>query len=69
MKISPPIAVLAIVIVGVAGTAWLSPPPREPAQMNVALSYATYSKLQQQGKADGGARTVAQVIEAMAHQQ
>ena len=34
MYISPPIAVLAILAVGLAGTAWLAPPPREVAQVS-----------------------------------
>jgi hypothetical protein len=70
MKISPPIATLAILAVGVAGTTWLSPPPNEPAQVTVTLPYATYSSLAQRGSdragAGGQALTVAQMIGVLA---
>jgi hypothetical protein len=45
MYISPPIAVLAIAAAGLAGTAWLAPPPREVAQVTVMLPSTTYQKL------------------------
>jgi hypothetical protein len=71
MKISPPIGVLAILAVGLAGAAWLAPLPREKTQAGVTLSSATYQKLSLWGKehADAGGRpqTVAQVIETLAN--
>lgn len=71
MYISPPIAVLAIAAVGLAGTAWLAPPPREVAQVTVMLPSATYQKLALWGKehagADGRPLTVVQVIEELAN--
>ena len=71
MYISPPIAVLAIAAVGVAATAWLTPPPREVAQAKVMLPTATYQKLAQWGKEqagpDGRPLTIVQVIEEFAN--
>jgi hypothetical protein len=70
MYISPPIAVLAILAVGLAGAAWLTPPPREVAEATVMLPTATHQKLALWGKEDAGADgrplTVAQVIEKLA---
>lgn len=67
MKISPPIAVLAILAGGLAGAVWLAPPPRQMAQIDVTLPNSTYQKLVLRGKdqadADGRSRTVVQVIE------
>jgi hypothetical protein len=45
MYISPPIGVLAILAVGLAGAAWLAPPQREAAQVTVMLPAATHQKL------------------------
>jgi hypothetical protein len=45
MYISPPISVLAIMAVMVAGTVRLAPPPREDAQVSVMVPAATYQKL------------------------
>lgn len=71
MRVSPPIVVLAIAAFGLAGTAWLAPPPREVAQVTVMLPTATYQKLARWGKehagADGRPLTVVQVIEALAN--
>lgn len=72
MRISPPIAVLATVAVGLAGTAWLAPPPPEVAQVNVLLPSSTYQKLALWGKehagADGRPLTVVQAIEELANE-
>ena len=69
MYISPPIAVLTILAVGLASTAWLPPQPREMAQATVMLPAATYQKLALWGKeqisADGHPLTVVQVIEEL----
>jgi hypothetical protein len=45
MYISPPISVLAIIALMVAGRVRLAPPPREGAQISVMLPAATYQKL------------------------
>lgn len=70
MQVSPPIAVLAIMAVLVVVVVWLAPPPREVAQVNVALPTATHQRLVQWGKehagADGRPLTIVQVIEALA---
>lgn len=70
MYISPPISVLAILAVGLAGTAWVAPPQREVAQVTVGLPAATYSKLTLLAKGrigtDGQPLTVAQIIEELA---
>ena len=70
MQVSPPIAVLATMAVLVAVVVWLAPPPREVAQVNVALPTATHQRLVQWGKdhagVDGRPLTIAQVIEELA---
>ncbi len=67
MHLSPPITVLSILAVMLAGTAWLAPPQREAAEITVALPAGTYQRLALWGKAhvgaDGKPRTVVQVIE------
>ncbi len=67
MKISIPITVLTILAVAVAGTAWLSPPVRDKAEVSIKLPAATYNKLALRMKgrtcADGRPLTVVQVIE------
>ncbi len=69
MKISPPIAVFAIVGVALAGAGWFAPPQREVAQVGLMLPIATYQKLALWGKehsgADGRPLTVVQVIERL----
>lgn len=69
MKISPPVAVLAILTVAVAGTVWLAPPQRNMTQVTVMLPTATYQKLSLRGKmnagADGQPLTAVQVIEEL----
>jgi len=70
MHSSPPIIVLAILAVGVASTAWLSPRQSEASHVNVMLPVDTYETFAQFGKeytdADGRPLTVAQVIEEFA---
>ena len=69
MYISPPIAVLAILAVGLASTAWLEPPQREVAQVTVMLPTATHQKLalwaRDRADPDGRPLTVVQVIEEL----
>ena len=71
MKISPPIGVLALLVVGLASAAWLAPLPREKNQTSVTLSSDTYQKLTLWGRkhagTDGRSQTVAQVIEKLAN--
>jgi hypothetical protein len=71
MHVSPTIAVLAIVTIGLAGTAWFAPPPCEVARVIVMLPTATYQKLALWGKEHAGAEgrplTVVQVIEGHAN--
>jgi hypothetical protein len=67
MYISPPIGVLAILAVGLAGAAWLAPPQREVAQVTVMLPAATHQQLalwaRDRADPDGRPLTVVQVIE------
>jgi hypothetical protein len=69
MYISPPIGVLAILAVGLAGAAWLAPPQREVAQVSVMLPTATHQKLalwaRHRADPDGRPLTVVQVIEEL----
>lgn len=69
MYISPPIAVLAILAVGLASIAWLEP-PQELAPATVVLPASTYQKLALWGTEhigeDGRSLLVAQVIEKLA---
>jgi hypothetical protein len=44
MYVSPPITILALLAVAIAGAAWLKPPHREAAQVPVSASNATYSQ-------------------------
>ena len=70
MYVSPPIAVLAILAVGLGSTTWIAPQPREVAQVTVMLPTAIHQKLALWGKehngADGQPLTVVQVIEELA---
>jgi len=70
MQLSPPITILALLAVMVAGTVSLAPPQRQVVQISVMLPTATHQKLanwgRQHASADGRALTVAQVIEAFA---
>lgn len=70
MYLSPPIAILAILAVGLASTAWLPQQPRETAQATVILPAATYGKLALWGNEHIGADVqplaVALVIEEFA---
>lgn len=70
MYLSPPIAILAILAVGVGGVTWLAPPPREPAWVAVHISTTTYDKLSLWAKEHpgGGGQplTVAQTIDKLA---
>jgi len=70
MRLSPPITILALVAVGVAGVSWLMPPPREPASVAVQISIATHQKLAAWAKAHPGPTdqpmTVAQAIDVLA---
>jgi hypothetical protein len=67
MRLSPPITILAILVVGLAGIAWLAPPPSEPATVNIVLPAATYRRLairaEERGSAHGRPFTVMEVIE------
>ena len=45
MHVSPPITVLAVLAVMVAGAVWLAPPQREVAQVSAMLPTSTYQKL------------------------
>ncbi len=69
MRLSPPMAVLAILAVLLASVAWLAPPHREAAEVTVTLPAATYQKLALWGKAhtgaDGKPQSVVQVIEGL----
>lgn len=71
MYLSPPIAVLAVLAVGLAGTAWLAPPQHASGQVTMMLPTATHQKLALWGNkhasADGRPLTVAQVIEELAN--
>ena len=73
MHLSPPITVLPILAVGLAGTVSLAPPPNKPSRATVTLSTATYQKLALWAKehtgADGRPLTVVQVIEEFAKSQ
>jgi hypothetical protein len=70
MYISPPITILAILAIGLAGTAWLTSPRNETTQVSVMLPTATYRKLEHWGKVqagvDGRPLTAAQIIEELA---
>ena len=70
MTISPPIAVLTILVLGLATTVWLVPQPREATDVTVTLPAATYEKLVLLEKARGGANerslTIVQFIEELA---
>jgi len=70
MKISPPIAVLIILALGVVTASWLAPLPRLEPTVNIALATGTYKKLAQWGDgeqgADGATLSVTEVIEIFA---
>lgn len=72
MRISPPVAVLAILALGVAAATWLAPLPRMAATVSVILPVATHQKLARWGQghqgADGTALSVTEVIEVLAAQ-
>jgi len=67
MRLSPPITILVILVVGLAGIAWLAPTPSDPTTVNIVLPAATYRRLAIQAKERGSAHgrpfTVVQVIE------
>ena len=73
MYISPPVAVLAILAVGLASTAWLAPPQHEVAQVTVMLPAATHQKLalwaRDRAHPDGRPLTVVQVIEELVNKR
>jgi hypothetical protein len=73
MYISPPIGVLAILAVGLAGAAWLAPPQREVAQVTVMLPAATHQQLalwaRDRADPDGRPLTAVQVIEELVNKR
>jgi biopolymer transport protein ExbD len=73
MHVSPPIALLAIMVVLLTVVAWLAPLQRQAVQVPVLLPTATYQKLifwgKEQADAEGKALTVVQVIEKLANKQ
>ena len=72
MRLSPPITILALLGACFVSIVWLAPPPREPAQVAVHISTATYEKLAAWGRDQAGpagdSLTVAQAIEVLADQ-
>jgi len=46
MCVSPPIAILAFLAVGIAGTTWLVPPEHETVRVSASLAAETYSALE-----------------------
>jgi len=66
VKISIPITALTILVLAVAGTAWLSPPARDNAEISIKLPASTYNQLalriKDRTNADGRPLTVVQVI-------
>lgn len=70
MYVSPPLTILAILAVGLAGTTWFAPLEHGPARVALSLSTATYDKLaswgREQAGADGRPLSVEQVIEELA---
>ena len=60
MRISPPIAILLILAVVVAGAAWLAPPPHETTEVAVSIPISMYQKLalQAQSYTDASGRTM-----------
>lgn len=72
MRLSPPIAVLTILALGVAAATWLAPLPRLAPTVNIMVPTATHQKLALWGQghlgADGTALSVTDVIEVLADQ-
>jgi hypothetical protein len=60
MRISPPIAILLILAVVLAGAAWLAPPAHEAAEVSVSIPMDTYQKIALETKryADATGRTI-----------
>lgn len=73
MRVSPPIAVIVLLVVTVVVAVWISPPPQKVEQITVALSTATHQKLALWGKEHPGENgqllTVVQVIEQLVNKQ
>ena len=73
MRVSPPIAVIGLMVVVVAAGVWIAPPPRKVEQVTVSLTIATHQKLAHWGQnhpgANGRPLTVVQVIEQLANKQ
>ena len=71
MYVSPPLAILALLVVGVATVTWLAPEQRAPARVTVSLSTATYEKLvawaREHSGTAGSELTVEQAIEELAN--
>jgi len=70
MTLSPPITIIALLAVGVAGVTWYAPPAPQPKYVAVQVSVATYDRLALWAKdrpsPSGQPVTVAQAIEILA---
>jgi hypothetical protein len=70
MTLSPPITIIALLAVGVAGVTWFAPPEPQPPYVAVHLSAATFDKLEHWAKdhpgRSGQPPTVEQAIDLLA---
>jgi hypothetical protein len=67
MTFSPPLSVLAILAVALAGTAWLAPEPSLLRPVTVNLTAGAYDELAKEARrrsiAEGSPMTVSEIIE------
>ena len=67
MTFSPPLTVLAILAVALAGTAWLAPEPSQLRPVTVNLSSGAYDEIANEARrrntAEGSQMTVSGIIE------
>lgn len=70
MTLSPPMTIIALLAVGVAGVTWYAPPDLGPKYVAVHVSVATFDKLKHWAKnhpgASGQPMTMEQVIDVLA---